>query len=376
MYIIRNTDVVSGRADLEELKNFDHFPTFMGCVDTDADEDVLATLSFNISKSTGMIQLNPVIDTKIVYQSGHDSGLTGASWHEHHHELAEFINKYQPSSIFEIGGGHGVLNAEYVKTFGSIPWTILETNPTPVAECKAEFVQGLYNSKTKIPSNVDMIVHSHCLEHFYEPREFFENTDKLALGTKMCFSVPSLWWHLSHCYTNVMNFEHTYFCYEGVIEYWLERFGFQMLEKKYYRTDHSIFYAAEKISNTVKDIEPPNDYTINKDLFIDWANYHTNLISNLNEVIKDTDRPVFLFGAHVNSQFLLAFGLDAKKIICLLDNNPRKHGLRLYGTDLKVNSPKILADYDDPLIILKSGVFNEEIKKDILENINSSAEFI
>lgn len=376
MYVTRNTDIVGNNFDLEELKSLYYFPTFMGCVDTPVDEDILATMSFCISKTTGMIQLNPVLSLNIVYREGHDSGLTGASWLLHHQKLAELINKYQPTSVFEIGGGHGILNAEYVKAYGNIPWTILETNPSPVDGCSADFVEGFYTSETKIDDTVDMIVHSHCLEHFYDPVEFFENTLKLKLGTKMCFSVPNLEAHLAKCYTNVLNFEHTYFCNERIIEFWLKSYGFDILEKQYYQDDHSIFYAAEKVREDWTSIELDNDYEHNKNLFMGWLNYHKNLADTLNKKISDTDQPVFLFGAHVNSQFLLSFGLQTDKITCILDNNTNKHGLRLYGTNLKVSSPKVLESFERPLVILRSGVFNDEIKKDIIENINPDAEFL
>mgnify|MGYP006420313877 FL=1 len=47
----------------------------------------------------------------------------------------------------------------------------------------------------------------------------------------------------------------------------------------------------------------------------------------------------------------------------------------MYGTDIKVKSPKILQNIKNPIVVLKAGIYNDEIKKDILENINSSAIF-
>lgn len=376
MHVTRNNDIISSESDLELLHIFENFPVFMGCVDTPAAEDVLSIMRFCISKSTGMIQLNPVIDLDIVYQHGHDSGLTGESWKVHHRELATLINKYAPSSVFEIGGGHGILNAEYVKMFGNIPWTILETNPSPVEGCTAEYVKGFYTDETVISDQVDMIVHSHCLEHFYQPTEFFKNTLKLPVGTKMCFSVPNLESHLEQCYTNVLNFEHTYFCNEYIIDYWAQSYGFEILEKQYYKNDHSIFYALEKKYSDHQEIEFENQYDKNKSLFINWFTHHKKIVDQYNQDIDNLKNPVFLFGAHVNSQFLISFGLSSDKIVHILDNNVNKQGKRLYGTELLVVSPKILQEYECPIVILRSGVFNDEIKKDIIENINPNTKFL
>ena len=54
----------------------------------------------------------------------------------------------------------------------------------------------------------------------------------------------------------------------------------------------------------------------------------------------------------------------------VLDNDKQKQNKRLYGTNLNVRSPKILSEYEKPIVILKVGIYKDEIKKDILENIN------
>ncbi|EIX7285716.1 SAM-dependent methyltransferase, partial [Campylobacter jejuni] len=69
---------------------------------------------------------------------------------------------------------------------------------------------------------------------------------------------------------------------------------------------------------------------------------------------------------------LIFQGLNTEKIINILDNNPSKQEKRLYGTKFIVKSPKILKDQDDSLVILNAGVYNDEIEKDILENINKN----
>ncbi|HEF1396438.1 TPA: SAM-dependent methyltransferase, partial [Campylobacter jejuni] len=77
-------------------------------------------------------------------------------------------------------------------------------------------------------------------------------------------------------------------------------------------------------------------------------------------------------GAHLFGQYLIFQGLNAEKIINILDNNPSKQEKRLYGTKFIVKSPKILKDQDDSLVVLNAGVYNDEIEKDILENVNKN----
>ena len=73
---------------------------------------------------------------------------------------------------------------------------------------------------------------------------------------------------------------------------------------------------------------------------------------------------------------ILNYGLNTKKITYILDNDKKKQEKRLYGTKFIIKSPKILANYDKPLVILKAGVYNREIKNQILGNINRNTKFI
>jgi hypothetical protein len=72
---------------------------------------------------------------------------------------------------------------------------------------------------------------------------------------------------------------------------------------------------------------------------------------------------------------MLNFWLNTSRIASLLDNDSNKQEKRLYGTSLKVNSLKILADTKNPVVILKAGIYNKEIKGDILNNINPNVTF-
>jgi hypothetical protein len=110
-------------------------------------------------------------------------------------------------------------------------------------------------------------------------------------------------------------------------------------------------------------------------MFNEYIKYHLEMVKNINNIIREKEN-VFLFGAHIFSQYLFAFGLDIKPIISILDNSPIKIGKRLYGYDIDVNSPKILSNYKNPTVILKAGLYNQEIKEDIINNINSETKFI
>ena len=190
----------------------------------------------------------------------------------------------------------------------------------------------------------------------------------------MIFSLPNMQKWLENKFSNCLNFEHTIFLDEDLINYLLYKNRFKIVAKKYFK-DHSIFYITQKDENQ-KIIELKNNYEKNKQLFLDMKEFYKKEIKKLNKIIKETNKNVYLFGAHLFSQNLIYEGLNTSKIKYILDNDINKQEKRLYGTDLFVKSPKILKYDNNALVILNAGAYNEEIKKDILENINFSIEII
>ena len=375
--IQRRKDVVNGHEDLEYLYKFQNFPVFMGCVSQPKNADILEDMNWTISKGSGVIQLNPLLPLDILYPESHGAGGVGSLWADHHNQFAKFIQKQDPQSVLEIGGSHGILSREYKKD-NPIDWTILEPNPSPAKDVDATFIKGFFDDKFTFDGEIDAIIHSHVFEHVYYPDEFIGHISSfLNNGQNLIFSLPNMEEMLKRKYTNCINFEHTVFITEPYVEYLLSKHGFRQVAKQYFKDDHSIFYAYVKDSNT-KTIELPKGlYEYNKNLYLDYVDYHKQLIKDLNAKIDNIseDQPIYLFGAHVFAQHLIEFGLDTSRIICLLDNDTNKQGKRLYGTSMMVESPKTLADLKNPIIILKAGVYNQEVSDDILSNINSSAIF-
>lgn len=375
--IKRNSCAVTLIQDLEPLYIFKQFPVFMGCSKNSESDDLHADMVWMISKSSGLIQLGELLPLDVLYLESHGAGCVGELWNKHHKAFASFLHRFRPSSVFEIGGHHGILAKEYC-VLNDIPWTILEPNPAPVAGTNARFIKGFFNNQFYFDEPYDAVVHSHVFEHVYNPDEFIGHLSYLVdEGKYLIFAIPNLQAHLEHKFTYFIGFEHTVFLIEPYVEYLLSKHGFRLVQKEYFMDDVSIFYAAVR-DKSIKPKELQKGlYEKNKKLYQDYLIYHENLVSELNNKIKmhSTKQNIYLFGAHIFAQYLIAFGLDTARINCILDNDRNKHGKRLYGTSLLVNSPKILKDNNSPIVILRSGVFNEEIKKDILENINPDVTF-
>ena len=109
---------------------------------------------------------------------------------------------------------------------------------------------------------------------------------------------------------------------------------------------------------------------------MDYIKFHQDFINKTNHKLKKfNDRKIFLFGAHVQAQYLIGFGLNLHFIEAILDNDKNKQGKRLYGTNKFISSPLILAEIECPIVIVRAGTFSDEIISQIKE-INPKVEFI
>jgi hypothetical protein len=374
--IERSRCAITGNSDLEPLHEVKRFPVFMGCVSSPASQDVVADMRWSISRSSGLIQLSSLIPLDVLYPESHGSGTVARLWDMHHKAFAKYLSHIAPRSVLEIGGAHGILSREY-KPFGQIPWTILEPNPSPVEGCDARYIRGFFDDSFKLGESVDAVVHSHVFEHVYEPDQFMRHlSGYMEAGKNLIFSLPNLQRMLEKKYTNCINFEHTVFLTEPYIEYLLAKHGFRLVDKEYFLEDHSIFYSAVRDPSVAPIELQPNLYAQNRQIYEEYVGYHEVLIRDLNQKVQEAIAPVYMFGAHIFSQCLIVNGLATDKIVNILDNDPNKLGRRLYGTNLVVQSPKVLRDVANPIVILKAGIYNQEIKEDILANINSVVTFL
>lgn len=361
--------------EIEHLQSLKDYPVFMGCVDQPESEDILADMDWVICRGCGILFLENLIPLKLLYPEQHNASV-GSLWTQHHKEFAKFMLGFEASRILEIGGAHGILESEYRFMHSYSSWTILEPNPSPIEECRAKFIKIFFDENFEFEEPFDAVIHSHVFEHIYNPDEFMQHLSNfLDEGKYLLFSIPNMQVMLERKYTNCINFEHTVYLTEPYINFLLSKYGFRVVSKKYFMDDHSIFYAAVKDSSVVPGEIPAGLYELNKKTFLDFVVHHEQIIVDLNNKMASSEAPVYLFGAHIFSQHLIEMGLNTENIACLLDNDKKKQGRRLYGTNLKVESPRILSNVIRPHVILKAGIYNKEITEDILSNINSESTF-
>jgi hypothetical protein len=374
-YELRTSSCLTRSTNFETIAKIENFPVFFGCTEAPEIDDLYAEMEWLIEPATGLIQLNRLIPLDILYQSQHAYGF-GETWENHYAEFSGFLLKNKIKNVLEIGGGQGRIATITTQADKTIRWTIIEPNPTLVETDAINIIRGFFDQNTKLAQNFDTYSFSHVLEHAYNPAEFLKNIYlQMRDSDKLIFSYPNLKAWLSKKFTNSLNFEHTIFLTDNHLDTLLKNIGFEIIEKRAY-LDHSFFYYVKKEQGMIAQTAYENLYSEHNRLLTDFIDYHVQQVTQLNSFLQRNSGPMFLFGAHIFSQYLKVFGLKTDKIISVLDNSSQKQGKRLYGTNLQVESPKALKDYEKPVVILRAGPYNDEIRKDILNNINSSCEFI
>ena len=370
--ILRDHCVVCGKKDLEIVYEYPSFPVFIGCTSQDIEKDKFADLKICISKSSGVLQLSNLLPLDLVYSEYHSEALGGV-WGNHHSEFCEFIiSNSSGSLVTEIGGSNCRLAELCLAEKPSLKWTVVEPNSSLDKHDSIVIHSAYIEEKLDLISSSDTITHSHVLEHLYKPMDFMEKMSKgQNCGDRIIFSVPNLMSYLENKFVNTLNFEHTYFLTEEVVMYMLEKYSYTLVDKIYF-SNHSIFYAFEKSGKiNQKTKKMVSFYQRNKNLYFKMISFYKNEVKRLNNIIEKHTGEVFIFGAHIFTQYLTYLGLNPSRIQSILDNSNLKCGKRLYGNQLRVQHPSVIKGLDKPLVIVKAGQYQDEVEYQLREINNS-----
>lgn len=363
---------ISGET-LEPIFDLGTQPIFMGTTDGDIASDAFHQMLWGATLE-GIVHLITRLPLDVLYARSHNSGLVGQVWLAHHFEFSKFIGQYKPARVCEIGGGHGILCTNYARHSSFDSWTIYEPNAKRNNDPRVHTINQFFTETTKL-EDIDCVVHSHLFEHLYDHGSVLNSIyDSLPSDGLMIFSVPNMTEMVQNGYINALNFEHVTYLPEDLIEFLLIRHGFSIKEKKYFLKDHSIFYCCEKSTPDFgRQYSCPENIWKIKNFF----DSQFNEIERINRIVCDIqiEKNIYLFGAHIFSQFYANNGLKTDRIKCILDNDEAKQSKRLFGTNLRVKAPATICDDLSPVVILKAGAYKTEISEQ-LRKLNPSVNLI
>jgi 2-polyprenyl-3-methyl-5-hydroxy-6-metoxy-1,4-benzoquinol methylase len=364
---------VCSNANLVFYRRVTNFPVYMGTTEEPAETDLFFDQNWGTCSECGLLQLMDLIPLDVLYSKNHITEAVGETWKSHHNDFAEFILESNPQKILEIGGAHGDLARRILAFDDSVQYTFIEPSPGNIPNGCKLIVGYIEDNLDSITSN-DCIIHSHVIEHIYNPASFIvEVAGKMKIGAKMLVSFPNIEQLLRTGGTNSLNFEHTYFLTPDQLQILCQNTGLVITRQKEFR-HHSFFWELTKVNETQPNVVIPT--ISHKNIQFDrlWEEL-SEFVVRCNSLLLEKEADTYVFGAHVFTQGMITLGLNTGKIKGILDNALDKQNKRLYGTDLSVFSPECLVGSSNARVILRATHYQEEIKKQLRE-LNPNLEII
>jgi len=344
--------------ELTLFYTINNMPIKLCCVDSI--EGDCYPMSFSICNICNTIQLDKLIPLNILYSSSHNTVSVGKTWETYFQVFCNKVGEIvEGKVVLEIGDPSGRV-ACAVDNYKD--WYIVEPNKNESIQWKnnINFIEQFFDDNFSLGFCVDRIIHSHVFEHIYSPNVFLKKCwDILKEGGEMFFGVPNMEYIAQEAIAPCCGvfFEHTIFLNKENIEYLLKRNGFKILSIYDYE-NHSILYYVQKCIHFIIELVPITNY---RGIFLDS-------IEKWKEIVRLVDDSIdtYIFGASYNSQYLLALGLDNKKITGILDNCKEKQGKYLYGYPLMIFPPSIICGKKCNVIV-KNGYYSNEIIDQLLQ---------
>ena len=357
--IFRKTCVLDNTTTIKDLYVFKNFPIKMGCTNQDIKKDLFADMVWGCSDN-GIVQLKELLPLEVLYSDSHSPGTVGKTWKLHHENFSNFLKKdIDNKNILEIGGASGLLVDNFLNTDKKFKWDIIEPsnqtfNDKRITHYRVLFEDFIENQK------YDVVAHSHLFEHVYNPIQFQLKINKvLKLEGFQYVSLPNMPHWLNNGYSNSLNFEHTFYYDQNILEDLFSKTGFEIVD---YKTgDHSLFFKTKKIKDIKTMIKPDLEIQVNsEDMFKSYIKDLEETVNKIKNISSSVDK-IYLFGAHIFSQKLLNIGLKESLVFGILDNDKYKQGKRLYGTNKLVYDPEIISSEKNICVVVKAGLYTKEI---------------
>ena len=337
----RDTCLICANSSLASLWHLDSFPTYMGCAEEQPSQDFRAEMLWGVCSRCGIVQLIRLPPVSLVYRHHHNEGI-GRMWERHDESFAAFVAEHSISPVVALD--RSSLSGEM-----------------------------LAHPILQLPST-GTFVHSHAMEHWRRPRDILNSIAScMSPGSRMILSIPDMDSLLRAGVLATLNFEHSFHLSNWAVGHLLATCGFEIIATESF-APHSQFLACERHDSHPRGFEEEGDANSAPLVKNTVANYVMG-IETVARKVSAFDGPSYLFGAHVFSQYLLNLGLHEQLFNGILDNSEKKCGKRLYGTSLHVSHPRILQDMGPTMIVLRSGVYDVEIREGIRRIAGTNAIF-
>ncbi|WP_417915046.1 class I SAM-dependent methyltransferase [Candidatus Electronema sp. JM] len=271
----------------------------------------------------------------------------------------------------------GCATATGLSVFKSEGWTVLGIDPSEIAANIArrlyniEVINGMFDNQLIAEKGpFDVIILSHVLEHLLSPESILIDIEKnLASGGLIYIEVPNL----LRPFVPIVyfSFEHLNYFTPSTLSLLMERVGFSVEvelfdNSKNIEPYYPVISAICRKSQDKKTIAR-NDYEVVCKVIEEYKKnkfqVSSKIISKINYIKKNSLKSkLAIWGAGIHtSQLLSIVNLTKEDVLCIFDNDPKKHGGEISGINItEFSKPELLSKQIDSIII-SSNAFEDEI---------------
>lgn len=309
-----------------------------------------------ICRNCGMIFTNPQPSNTTLewfYESDLRFGEISKYFRESQLEFIHGNTSENCRTIFDIGAFNGTF-LNIARSKGYVVYGI-EPSEEGVQEVMGRYgikiIKGFLNEEflNSFNEKFDIITISHVLEHIKEPVKFLELAVKITNPDRYIYvEVPDTNRPFAESIADFFSNQHIMHYTEGSLRNIANILGLCIatVEKPQEIPVIRMLLENEK----VKKYPLENEYVVNKKIMEEYKSRRKKFIQDLKSRIDPIMKKVIIYGAGMHTTQLLQSGLlNNIKIDCVIDSNPKKHGMVF--EEYEVQSPEILKDKNIPVLI-------------------------
>lgn len=329
-------------------------------------------LSLSMEKKTGLIRLNNVVDTRLMFDKYLYISGTSKPFIDHCKSMSlyikEYINIIDNDIIIDIGGNDATL-LKSLKNEIENRARYINIEPSNVIsyidDKEIEIINNYFNSESvdKINGLAKLIFSTNVFQHLLDIKSFIKNIKKILKSDGIwCLEFPYWYESMKTLQFDQIYHEHIYYYNITPLKNILEKFGLKIVTIKYQNIHGGTLRLLISHYDSKYQIEPivskyiNDEKEISEDFYKKWE---SNVISHSNNCYKkiieiSKENKIAVFGAAAKGcVFLNYLGLDYRNLSYIIDDTKIKQGKYMPGTGLKIYSrDKIIEDMPDYILIL------------------------
>jgi hypothetical protein len=143
----------------------------------------MENISINFCSICNTIQINKLIDLKILYNSPHNNNIIGRQWQNHYIEFSKFIKKNTTNlnKVLEIGSGTDKIVRLFDNDYYD-NWSLMDHNINHYNNSKIKYINKIFDECFNTTNNkYNTIVNSHLLEHLHRPKQIIKKMNEIFI---------------------------------------------------------------------------------------------------------------------------------------------------------------------------------------------------